>query len=161
MLPYYKLWSLSTASFFCLNWWMNSWPLLKALDVFTLTSSRMFNGVWFHAILILLYIWHPRYSSFPAFPSPLDLTHSSCSKSAEDSEALILIPAALCSLSCRYREGHVSLLGEGSLLLIQGLHCALWYSRYTSLQTDLFNLITLNEVNCSEDVLSLNRTYFW
>jgi len=59
------------------------------------TSSRMFNGVSFQAILIALYFCHPRYSSFPAFPSPLDLTHSSCSKSAADSEALIPTQAAL------------------------------------------------------------------
>lgn len=106
--------------------WTDGWILdlfwrqwMLSIDFIRINiSSRMFNGVWFHAILILLYFWHPRYSSFLAFPSTSDLTHSSCSKSAEDLETPILTQAALCSLFCHYREEHVFLIGEGSLLLI-------------------------------------------
>lgn len=97
---------------FHFSWWMNSWPLLKAVDDLALTSSDLTFLIWnqfylfklkfnltfrFHTNLNLLYFWHPRYNSFPAFPSPLGLVHPSCSMAAENFEALILMQAALCS----------------------------------------------------------------
>lgn len=136
--------------------------LLKLMDVFltsfegsgcfsidfirTDISSRMFNGVWVHAVLILLYFWCPRYSSFPDFPSPLDLTHS---------DTITLTQAALRPLSCLCswrgcpRTGHDT--GPPLCTLAQQVYF---------LQADLFNLATPNKASFSEDMLYLKRTYF-